>query len=1021
MKFTDIFIKRPVLAICVNLLILIAGYQSIQKLNVRQYPRSDSAIVTVKTAYIGAPADLVRGYISTPLERVIASADGIDYIESTSRQGSSEIIAHLRLNFDVNAALTQIQAKVAQVRSELPPEAEAPIINVESSDNRFASMYIGFASSELEPNQLTEYLTRVVQPQISAVAGVQRADILGARTFAMRIWLKPDRMAAVGISAAEVKQALSKNNFLSAVGNTKGALEAVSLVANTDLKSAEEFKSLVVSRKGSTIIRLEDIADVVLGAESYDEDVRFSGQSATFMGVWVLPTANSLDVIERVRKILPEISKNLPSGVTLNVPYDATKYIQGAIHEVLTTLTETIAIVILIIFLFIGSLRSVLVPVVAIPLSLVGATIIMVAFGFTINLLTLLAIVLAVGLVVDDAIVMLENVERHVQEGMEPIAAAIKGARELIGPTIAMTITLAAVYAPIGIQGGLTGALFKEFAFTLSGAVLISGIVALTLSPMMSSKLVETRERENNFQKRVQATLDALKDRYVTWLRRVLEYRAAVVTFTVITVLLIVPFYLFSMKELAPREDQGVIFGIVQGPPQATIEQMQLSTTQVYKAYATIPEYRGAFQLTSPGFGFSGVVLKPWEDRSRTVAEIEPEVWGKVAQIPGVRVIVTSPPPLPGGSDFPVEFVISSTAEPREVVGYAQQLVGAAFQSGKFMFADTDLKFDLPQSEVVVDRDKANAMGMSLADVGEDLSTFVGGNYVNRFSILGRSYKVIPQIKRSDRLTPDQLLSLHVRGPNNKLVPLATVASIADTVQPRQLNRFQQLNSAKIQGAIIPGVSINEGLQVLEEKAKEILPSNYIIDYAGESRQLRKETSSMTSTLVLAMLVIFLVLAAQFESFIDPFIILAGSVPLALAGALLFVFLGTTSLNIYSQVGLVTLVGLVAKNGILIVEFANKLQLQGLEKLEAVVQASQTRLRPILMTSVATVVGHFPLVIAQGAGAGARNSIGITLVTGMVVGTVFTLFVVPVLYSLISRPKVAATPGNVQDMESYRG
>jgi multidrug efflux pump len=1021
MKFTDIFIKRPVLAICVNLLILIAGYQSIQKLNVRQYPRSDSAIVTVKTAYIGAPADLVRGYISTPLERVIASADGIDYIESTSRQGSSEIIAHLRLNFDVNAALTQIQAKVAQVRSELPPEAEAPIINVESSDNRFASMYIGFASSELEPNQLTEYLTRVVQPQISAVAGVQRADILGARTFAMRIWLKPDRMAAVGISAAEVKQALSKNNFLSAVGNTKGALEAVSLVANTDLKSAEEFKSLVVSRKGSTIIRLEDIADVVLGAESYDEDVRFSGQSATFMGVWVLPTANSLDVIERVRKILPEISKNLPSGVTLNVPYDATKYIQGAIHEVLTTLTETIAIVILIIFLFIGSLRSVLVPVVAIPLSLVGATIIMVAFGFTINLLTLLAIVLAVGLVVDDAIVMLENVERHVQEGMEPIAAAIKGARELIGPTIAMTITLAAVYAPIGIQGGLTGALFKEFAFTLSGAVLISGIVALTLSPMMSSKLVETRERENNFQKRVQATLDALKDRYVTWLRRVLEYRAAVVTFTVITVLLIVPFYLFSMKELAPREDQGVIFGIVQGPPQATIEQMQLSTTQVYKAYATIPEYRGAFQLTSPGFGFSGVVLKPWEDRSRTVAEIEPEVWEKVAQIPGVRVIVTSPPPLPGGSDFPVEFVISSTAEPREVVGYAQQLVGAAFQSGKFMFADTDLKFDLPQSEVVVDRDKANAMGMSLADVGEDLSTFVGGNYVNRFSILGRSYKVIPQIKRSDRLTPDQLLSLHVRGPNNKLVPLATVASIADTVQPRQLNRFQQLNSAKIQGAIIPGVSINEGLQVLEEKAKEILPSNYIIDYAGESRQLRKETSSMTSTLVLAMLVIFLVLAAQFESFIDPFIILAGSVPLALAGALLFVFLGTTSLNIYSQVGLVTLVGLVAKNGILIVEFANKLQLQGLEKLEAVVQASQTRLRPILMTSVATVVGHFPLVIAQGAGAGARNSIGITLVTGMVVGTVFTLFVVPVLYSLISRPKVAATPGNVQDMESYRG
>lgn len=1021
MKFTDIFIKRPVLAICVNVLILIAGYQAIHSLNVRQYPKSDSSVVTVKTSYIGAPADLVRGYISTPLERVIASADGIDYLESTSRQGISEITAHLRLNFDVNAALTQIQAKVAQVRSELPPEAEAPVINVESSDNRFASLYLGFSSTELEPNQLTEYLNRVVQPQISAVAGVQRADILGARTFAMRIWLKPDRMAALGISAAEARHALAKNNFLSAVGNTKGALESISLVANTDLKSDDEFKNLVVRERKGTVIRLKDIADVVLGAENYDEDVRFNGAAATFMGVWVLPNANSLDVIRRVREVLPEISKNLPSGVTLTVPYDATKYINDAIHEVMTTLSETIAIVILIIFLFIGSLRSVLVPVVAIPLSLIGATIVMLVCGFTINLLTLLAIVLAVGLVVDDAIVMLENVERHVQEGMEPIPAAIKGARELIGPTIAMTITLAAVYAPIGIQGGLTGALFKEFAFTLSGAVLISGIVALTLSPMMASKLVKKREEESAFQQGVQDRLDRLKERYAALLKRVLEYRAAVVTFSVVTMVLIIPFYMFSNKELAPREDQGVLFGIVQGPPQATIEQMRLSTTQVFQAYSSLPEYKGAFQLTHPGFGFSGVVVKPWTERSRTVAEIEPEVWAKVGGIPGVRVIVTSPAPLPGGSDFPVEFVISSTAEPKEVVSYAQQLVGAAFASGKFMFADTDLKFDLPQSEIVIDRDKVNSMGISLGDVGEDLSIFVGGNYVNRFSIQGRSYKVIPQIKRSDRLNPEQLLALHVRGPDSKLIPLATVASLVDSVQPRQLNRFQQLNSAKIQGAVVPGVSINEGLSVLEKKAKEILPASYIVDYAGESRQLRRETHSMTSTLILALLVIFLVLAAQFESFVDPFIVLAGSVPLALAGALLFVFLGSTSLNIYSQVGLVTLVGLVAKNGILIVEFANRLQMSGLTKLEAVVQASQTRLRPILMTTAATVVGHFPLVIASGAGAGARNSIGITLVTGMVVGTVFTLFVVPVLYSLISRPRVAAPYDDTDDVGGFGG
>jgi len=1007
MRITDIFIKRPVLAICLNVLILLAGYQAIRSLSVTQFPKSDSAIVKVRTAYIGAPADLVRGYISAPLERVIASADGIDYIESSSKQGLSEIIAHLRLNFDVNAALTQIQAKVAQVRSELPPEAESPIIEVESSDNRFAAMYIGFASPDMEANQLTEYLTRVVQPQLSTVPGVQRADVLGGRTFAMRVWMKSDRMAALGISAADVRQALSRNNFLSAVGNTKGALVTASLVANTDLKSADEFKKLVVAKKGASVVRLEDIADVVLGAESYDEEVLFNGKRATFMGVWVLPNANSLEVIDNVRKVLPEIERNLPSGATLTVPYDATKYIEDAISDVLKTLTETIIIVILVIYLFIGSFRSVLVPIVAIPLSLIGATAIMLAFGFTINLLTLLAIVLAVGLVVDDAIVMLENVERHIRDGQAPLEAAITAARELIGPTIAMTITLAAVYAPIGFQGGLTGALFKEFALTLSGAVIISGLVAITLSPMMSSKLIPVGGvADNKVKLAVEHWLNNFKGWYEIKLRSIFKYRAAVVTCAVFITLLLVPLYLFSMKELAPREDQGVLFGIVQGPPEATIEQMRLSTSQVFEAYKSVPEYRGAFQLTGPGFGFSGLVTKPWSERKRTIFDIEPELWGKVGAIPGARVIVTTKPALPGGSDFPVEMVISSTAEHDEVVGYAQQLVGAAFASGKFMFADSDLKYDQPRGEVVIDRDKANAMGMSLANIGEDLATFVGGNYVNRFSIQGKSYRVIPQVERRERLNPEQLLALHVRGPGGSLVPLASVASISNSTQPRQLNRFQQLNSAKIQGAIVPGVSLNEALSVLEEKAKEILPSNYLIDYAGESRQLRRESKSMTGTLLLALVVIFLVLAAQFESFIDPLVILAGSVPLALAGALLFVFLGMTSLNIYSQVGLVTLVGLIAKNGILIVEFANTAQIEyGLSKVEAVIQACITRLRPILMTSVATVVGHFPLVIATGAGAAARNSIGITLVTGMIIGTAFTLFVVPVLYVCISRPK----------------
>jgi multidrug efflux pump len=1020
MKFTDIFIKRPVLAICLNLLIFVAGYQAIHKLNVRQYPRSDSAIITIRTAYIGAEADLVRGYITTPLERVIASADGIDYLESASKQGISEITAHLRLNFDINVALTQIQAKINQVKNELPPEAESPVINAESADNRFASMYLGFSSGELQANQITDYLTRVVQPQLSALPGVQKADILGARTFAMRIWLHPDRMAALEISPTKVRDALAQNNALSAIGNTKGSLVTVNLVSNTDLRSVKEFEDLVVKQDGNSVVRLGEIADVSLGAETYDEDVRFNGELATFMGIWPLPNANSLEVIKNVRKVLPQIEKALPSGIKLAIPYDGTEYIQDAITEVIKTLSETILIVIVVIFLFIGSLRSVLVPVVAIPLSLIGAATVMMAFGFSINLLTLLAIVLAVGLVVDDAIVMLENVERHVSEGMASIPAAIKAARELMGPTIAMTITLAAVYAPIGIQGGLTGTLFKEFAFTLAGAVVISGVVALTLSPMMASRLVRAGHHENKFQMKVTSALSTLREFYRKTLTIALRFSPGISVAALFMIIFVVPFYLFSMKELAPREDQGVLFGIVQGAPDSTIEQMSSFTQDVNQVYASFPEYKGSFQITQPSFGFSGFVTKPWSERSRTVMEMEGEAWGKASSVPGIRVIITSPPPLPGGSDFPVEFVISSTDEPDEIVQYANQLVGAAFGSGMFMFADTDLKFDLPQSQIKIDRDKVNLMGLSLATVSSDLGVLTGGDYVNRFSILGRSYKVIPQVKRSERLNPEQILNFQVTGPNGKLIPLSTVASIKNTVQPRQISRFQQLNSAKIQGAIPPGVSINDGLKVLEEKAKEILPPGYIMDYAGESRQLRKEGNSMTSTLILAIFVIFLVLASQFESFRDPLIILGGSVPLALAGALLFVFLGVTSLNIYSQVGLVTLVGLVSKNGILIVEFANRLQEEGLSKIEAVVEASATRLRPILMTSVATVVGHFPLVIATGAGAGARNSIGITLVSGMVIGTLLTLYVVPVLYLLISKQRGPVVSGAVETTTTNR-
>ena len=1005
MKLTDLFIRRPVLAIVVNLVILIAGLQAIRSLSVRQYPRSDIAVVSVQTVYVGANADLVRGFITTPLERVIAAADGIDYMESTSNQGLSTIDVHLKLNYDTNAALTQIQAKVAQVRNDLPPEAEAPIIDLETADTQFAAMYIGFSSSELDKNQISDYLTRVVQPKLSAISGVQRADILGDRTFAMRLWLKPDQMAARNVSPSDVRDALSKNNYLSALGATKGSAVSINLVANTDLRNATDFRQMIVKQQNGVVVRMGEIADVQLGAENYDSDVRFNGQTATFMGIWVLPTANSLDVIKSVRDTLPAIQEQLPSGIKLGIPYDSTAYIQDAINEVLHTLGETLLIVVIVIFLFLGSFRSVLIPIVAIPISLIGAVFIMLAAGFTINLLTLLAIVLSVGLVVDDAIVMVENVERHLQMGATPIRAALDAARELVGPIIAMTITLAAVYTPVAIQGGLTGALFREFAFTLAGAVIVSGIVALTLSPMMGSKLLREGDSHRGFAGLINRTFDRFRDFYTGLLSGTLKYRPVVLTLWVMVVLLIVPFYMFSQRELAPSEDQGVVFGVIQSSANSTIDQTNLFAQQVENVYRSFPENGGTFQITQPSGGFGGMVTKPWSERKRTSQQLLAASTGPLSKIPGIRVIPLTPPALPGGGNFPVDFVIASSAEPEQVSELAAQIVQKAMASGMFIFADVDVKFDQPQTEVVFDRDKLRSQGVDLSQAGQDLSTLLGGNYVNRFSIQGRSYKVIPQVKRAERLTADQLEHIYVKGSNDKLVPLSTFATLKTTTQPRSLNKFQQLNAVRIQGVIPPPVPLDKALTFLEDEAKK-LPQGYTVDYAGESRQLRVEGSKFLPTFALSGILIYLVLAAQFESFRDPFIILAGSVPLAIAGALMFSFLGFTSLNIYSQVGLITLVGLIAKNGILIVQFANHLQEEGRSKLNAVTEAASTRLRPILMTTAATVFGHLPLVFASGPGAGARNSIGIMLVSGMIIGTAFTLFVVPSIYMLVAKRHV---------------
>ncbi|MDP5291260.1 efflux RND transporter permease subunit [Oceanimonas sp. CHS3-5] len=1026
--FTDIFVRRPVLALVVSLLILIAGAQAWWSLSVRQYPESENASVVVATPYVGASAEVVRGFVTTAIEGAIASADGIDYVESKSLLGLSLVTARLKLNYEPTQALADITAKVNEVRNQLPAEAEVPAISVQSADSEFAAAYLSFSSDTLSQSEITDYLVRVVQPRFSALAGVQRAEIFGARTFAMRVWLQPERLAALGISPAEVSQALAANNFLSAVGSTKGALVRVYLTANTDLHSAEQFRRLVIRASGDTLVRLEDVARVELGAEDYDTEVSFNGQNAVFMGIFPLPNTNVIEVIAGVRDDLGKLKAELPEGLAAEIGYDASEYVDNAIREVVGTLAETLLIVIGVIFLFLGSWRSVLVPVVAIPVSLVGAIFLMQVFGFTLNLLTLLAIVLSVGLVVDDAIVMVENVERHLREGRTPKEAALIGARELMGPVIAMTMTLAAVYIPIGLQGGLTGSLFREFALTLAGAVTISGLVALTLSPTMSATLLSSAEREERgLTGRVNHAFDRLKLAYGRWLARVLARRAAVYVLWGGLGLLVVPMYLFSPRELAPLEDQGFMFGIINNAANASADQKVHFGRAAEQVFLNAPERALTFQiLLSPSDpfaaalgvgGFSGMVVKPWNERSRTIREMVPEIQAGMNAIPGLQVFVAQPPALPGGSNFPVEFVIASTDEPADMLAYARQLQQAATESGLFYFPpEIDLKIDQPQTEIVLDYQKLAAVGLTQRQVGLDLGAALGGNYVNRFNIDGRAYKVIPQLVRRDRLNPEQLGDIYLRGPGQQLVPLSAIAELENNTVPRALNRFQQLNAIKLSG--MTG-RLDEGLAVLEDKARELLPADYSINYTGESRQLRTEGGKFLSALGLAIVMIFLVLAVQFNSFRDPLVILLGSVPLAMFGALIFTVLKmpnpdlpfwtdgwTTTLNIYAQVGLVTLVGLIAKNGILIVEFANKLQQQGLAKAEAIEQAAMTRLRPVLMTSAATVAGHFPLILVDGPGAAARNSIGLVLVGGMAIGTFFTLFVVPSLYLLLARRHV---------------
>ena len=1020
-SFTDIFIKQPVLALVVNLIILLVGWRAISALPVRQYPRIESSAVVITTAYIGASAETVRGFITTPIERVVSAIDGVDYIESASTAGLSVVTVRLRLNHNSNDALAEISARLNQVRSELPRDSEAPAVDIQRTDKPYATFYVSFTSEQMTLTQLNDYLVREVQPELQALPGVQRVGVEGQRELAMRVWLDKDKMTALDVTPTEVREALSRNNFLAAVGRTKSSDVQIDLLTNTDLRSVSEFENLVVREVDNAVVRVRDIAKVELGSEEPTGQTGFNGVPAIYLSVWPLPSANELEVATALKARLKDVVPTLPAGVDMKLAYDGTYYMENAIAEITKTLAETIAIVALIVFLFMGSLRTVLVPLVAMPISLVGACLVMLLFGFSLNLLTILAIVLAVGLVVDDAIVMVENVERHIREGKPKIQAALIGARELFKPVIAMTITLAAVYAPIGFQGGLTGVMFREFAFTLAGAVVVSGIVAVTLSPIMSAWVTPAGGKEGWFTRKVNAGFERLRRVYDKLLGQVLAVRWVVALASVLITAAAVPLYQMSRKELAPTEDEGIVFNVVISAPDATLDYTLRGFDKVAKGMMGIEETKFFFQVAQVNGGFGGIQTRDWHDRKRTTEAIQGEAFGHMMGIQEVRALPFRPAPLPGAGQFDIELVITSAEDVAQMEKYAGMLVGAGWASGKFAYVDTDLKIDLPQTRINLDRSKVADVGLDLASVGQDLGVLLGGGYVNRFNYDGRSYKVIPQVTLDKRANPESVLQMKVRAADGGLVSVSSFVNLTTETAPRSLNRFQQRNSAKIQGAVGPGVTKEEALQALETAARQILPPGYAIDYAGESRQMRTEGASLTTTLGFALVLIYLVLAAQFASFRDPLIVLLGSVPLAITGALIFTFLDLTTLNIYSQVGLITLVGLVAKNGILIVEFANHLQEQGKSKYDAVREAANTRLRPILMTSAATVFGHFPLVLVTGAGAEARNSIGIVLVTGMIISTVFTLFVVPSIYILLAKThKLEAPDADELDIPASR-
>jgi multidrug efflux pump len=1008
MRFTDIFIRRPILAVVVSLLILLVGGISLFLLNTREYPNMQSATIQVTTAYPGATQEVMQGFVTTPISQAIATANGIEYLTSSSSQGLSTVSAKLVLNANADRSMTEILARVQQVKNRLPPGATDPVIN-KITDGVAAIQYITFQNPKMTIPQLTDFASRVAEPLFTSVPGVGSIEYGGQQVLAMRIWLDPDKLTARGISAGEVAEALRANNVQSAPGQLKTDRTAINITASTDLRGVDDFRNMVIKTTGSAIVRLSDVATVEIGGQNYDSSATSSGKPAVFIAISPTPDGNPLDIVKAVNKLLPGIQRVAPPGTHVFNQFDTAHFVNASIEEVQMTLVEAIAIVVIVIFLFLGTLRAVIIPVITIPLSLVGTAALMLAFGFSLNLLTLLAMVLAIGLVVDDAIVVVENIHRHIEEGLKPIEAALIGAREIVSPVIAMTITLAAVYTPIGLMGGLTGALFREFAFTLAGAVIVSGVIALTLSPVMSSFLLNDKLGDGKLSRAIERNMHRVSNTYGRLLAKALSMRFAVLIAGVAVLLGIVVLFTGAKRELAPEEDQGVIFVQLKGPQYANVTYTERYAAEMTDLFLKLGEFQSSWfgsGQNGGNQGFGGVILKEWGERDRSAAQIQAELNQKGSGLTGVYAAAFQPPSLPAGSGgLPVQMVIRSSEDFSQIYAQMEKIKGAAWKSGLFAFVDSDLAFDSPEARIVIDRAKAGELGVTMDAISGTLATLVGENYVNRFNYYDRSYDVIAQVPQDRRLTPDSLGRFYVKARSGQLVPLSTVTRIEMHPQANRLPQYNQMNAATLSAILAPGATMGQAVDFLQSQQ---MPAGFEVDWLSDSRQYVYEGNALTVSFGFALVVIFLVLAAQFESFRDPLVILV-TVPLAVCGALIPLYLGFTTLNIYTQIGLVTLIGLISKHGILMVSFANEMQHdEGLDRVAAIRKAAAVRMRPVLMTTAAMVAGLIPLLFASGAGASSRFAIGIVVVMGMLIGTMFTLFVLPVVYSFIARDHSAA-------------